>query len=73
LVINKQIGQWGAAIPMTNVYNQANDVGRVPMTMAATPAHVEEYTITIRPAGAGRGAIDFAWGDKVATAAFTFR
>ncbi|MEX2283814.1 MAG: DUF2911 domain-containing protein [Gemmatimonadota bacterium] len=73
LAINKQIGQWGAALPMTNVYNQANDVGRVPMTMAATPSHVEEYTITIRPAGAGRGAIDFAWGDKVATAAFTFR
>jgi hypothetical protein len=73
LAINKQIGQWGAANPMINVYNQANDVGRVPMTMAATPSHIEEYTITIRPAGAGRGAIDFAWGDKVATAAFTVR
>ncbi len=73
LAINKQIGQWGAALPMTNVYNQANDVGRVAMTLAAAPAHVEEYTITIRNVGPGRGAIDFAWGDKVATAPFTVR
>jgi hypothetical protein len=74
LLINKQIGQWGAAIPMTNVYNPANDVGRVPMTFAPTPAHVEEYTIAIRSLGPGRGgAIDFAWGDKVATATFTVR
>ena len=73
LLINKQVGQWGAALPMSNVYNQANDVGRVPMTLAATPSHVEDYTITIRNVGPGRGAIDFAWGDKVATAAFTVR
>ena len=71
LIINKQIGQWGAG---PNVYNPANDLGRVPLTLAAAPEHVEEFTITIRNAGGPtRGAIDFAWGDKVATAQFTVR
>ena len=70
LIINKKIGGWGAG---PNSYDPAQDLGRVPMTLAPTPAHVEEYTITIRAAGPGRGAIDFAWADKVATAAFTVR
>jgi hypothetical protein len=70
LVINKKIGGWGAG---PNSYDPAQDLGRVPMTLTATPAHVEEYTITIRQAGPGRGALDFAWADKVATAAFTVR
>lgn len=70
LVINRKIGGWGAG---PTSYVQSEDLGRIPMTVANTPGHVEEYTITIRPAGPGRGAIDFAWGDKVATAAFTVR
>jgi hypothetical protein len=67
LIVNRQVGQWGTA------YNAANDIGRVPMTLAPSPEHVEDFTITIRSLGQNRGAIDFAWGDKVATAAFTVR
>jgi hypothetical protein len=67
LVINRQVGQWGT------VYNPAQDLARIPMTMAATPEHVEEFTINIRSLGGGRGAIDLAWGSQVATAAFTVR
>jgi hypothetical protein len=67
LIVNRQVGQWG-----TN-YNAANDVGRVRMETAKTPEHVEDFTITIRPAGQGRGAIDFAWADMVATAPFAVR
>jgi hypothetical protein len=70
LVINKKVGGWGAG---PTSYDPAQDLGRVAMTLAPAPAHVEEYTITIRNAGPGRGAIDFAWADKVATAAFTVR
>jgi len=52
----------------------STDLGRVAMTLAPTPAHVEDFTITIRPvAGQPRGTFEFAWGDKVATAAFTVR
>ena len=65
LIVNKQTGQWGT------VYDPAQDVGRIPMQMAATPAHVEEMTVTVRTLGANRGAIDFAWGDSMASASFT--
>jgi len=67
LIVNKQVGQWGTE------YTAAQDIGRVKMEMAKTPEHVEDFTITIRAAGANRGFIDLAWGDSVATAAFTIR
>ena len=67
LIVNKQTGQWGT------VYDPAQDVGRVPMTMAASPNHVEQFTITVRSMGAARGALEFAWGDKVASVPFTAR
>jgi hypothetical protein len=70
LAINRQVGQWGAG---ANIYDAAKDLGRVPLTMAATPEHVEEFTINIRNTGQGRGAIEFAWGAQMATAAFTVR
>ena len=73
LAINKQVGQWGAGNPMSAVYNPANDVGRVPLTLAAAPQHVEEFTINIRNLGQNRGAIDLAWGNQVASASFTAR
>jgi len=67
LIVNKQVGQWGTG------YNAANDIGRVAMTMAPAPDHVEDFTITIRSLGQNRGAIDLAWGDRVATAGFVVR
>ncbi|MBI3983206.1 MAG: DUF2911 domain-containing protein [Gemmatimonadetes bacterium] len=67
LVINRQVGQWGTS------YNQAQDLGRVPLQMATTPEHVEDLTITIRNLDGGRGAFDFAWGSQVATATFSVR
>lgn len=67
LLINRQIGQWGT------VYDAGQTIGRVPMQMAAAPAFVEEFTISIRQAGPNRGALDFAWGPSVATAAFAIR
>ena len=65
LIINKQVGQWGTE------YHAEHDVGRVKMELAKTPEHIEDFTITIRPTGPGRGVIDLAWGDSVATATFT--
>jgi len=65
LIVNRQTGQWGT------VYDPAQDLGRVPMQMAATPSHVEEMTVTVRSLGGNRGAIDFSWGPSVATASFT--
>jgi hypothetical protein len=67
LIVNRQVGQWGTQ------YNSANDIGRVAMQLADAPQHVEDFTITVRSLGQGRGAFDFAWGDKVATAPFMLR
>jgi hypothetical protein len=43
------------------------------MDMAKTPEHVEDFTITVRASSPTRGAMDFAWGDSVATATFSVR
>ncbi len=68
LIINKQTGQWGTS------YDPAQDLGRVPMTLAPAPAFVEQFTITIRAMPPGtRGAFDFAFGPSVATATFLVR
>jgi hypothetical protein len=64
LIVNKQVGQWGTD------YSASQDVGRVKMDLAKTPEHVEDFTITVRNTGPNRGAMDFAWGDSVATANF---
>jgi hypothetical protein len=67
LIVNKQVGQWGTE------YQASQDVGRMKMDFGRTPEHVEDFTITVRNAGPNRGAIDFAWGDSMATAPFTVR
>jgi len=67
LIVNKQVGQWGTD------YTASQDIGRVKMDLAKTPEHVEDFTITVRATGPNRGAMDFAWGDSIATANFTVR
>ncbi|HYW31248.1 MAG TPA: DUF2911 domain-containing protein [Gemmatimonas sp.] len=64
LIVNSQSGQWGT------IYDQARDVGRVPLTMTATPSPVEEFTITVQAAGANRGTMRFAWGPSVGSVDF---
>ncbi|MEQ1692013.1 MAG: DUF2911 domain-containing protein [Gemmatimonas sp.] len=65
LLVNKQTGQWGTQ------YDVAQDLGRVPMTMTATPGHVEEFTIAVRATGANRGAIEMSWGPSMMSVPFT--
>lgn len=64
LVVNKQVGQWGT------VYDQSKDLARIPLTMAASPEHVEEFTIMLRQSAPSRGALEISWGAQTATAAF---
>lgn len=54
LIINKQHGQWGT------VYDQAQDLARVPMRVRPLPDPVEQMTITLRREGSG-GVIVVAW------------
>ncbi len=52
LIVNKQTGQWGTS------YNEAQDLGRVPMTASKLDKPVEQLTITI----AG-GNLEIHWAD----------
>ena len=63
LVVNKQTGQWGTQ------YDQAQDLGRVTMTVAATAAPVEQLTIKIGDTAAG-GELHFEWESTRAVATF---
>ena len=67
LIINKQTGQWGLT------YNQAQDLGRVTMTMAKPPAMVEELKYTLTDAGGNKGTLTLAWENVVATVPFTVK
>ncbi|MDB4873875.1 MAG: hypothetical protein JWM41_321 [Gemmatimonadetes bacterium] len=67
LIVNKQVGQWGTE------YQPSQDLGRVKMDFARTAEHVEDFTINVRATAPNRGAIDFVWGDSMATANFTVR
>lgn len=53
-VINKETGQWGTA------YKAENDLGRVDMKVETLDTPVEQFTITIEPAGKG-GQIVMTW------------
>ncbi|MCU0617201.1 MAG: DUF2911 domain-containing protein [Gemmatimonadaceae bacterium] len=64
LAINKQTGQWGTE------YDQARDLARVPLTVTALPAVVEQMQLTIAPAGAG-GELAMSWDRTKAAARFT--
>ena len=61
LIVNKQTGQWG-----TN-YDQAQDLGRVPMKVGKLDAPREEMTIAIRPGEAGKGTLAIEWESTAAT------
>jgi hypothetical protein len=64
LIVNKQTGQWGTQ------YDATQDLGRIPMALAATPSHVEQFTVSVRALGPARGVIDMAWGPSVASVPF---
>ena len=62
LVINKTAKQWGAFS-----YDAKEDLGRVPMKVAASPAPVEQFTIEVLPAGERKAILKLSWDKRVAT------
>ncbi len=55
LIINKQTGQWG-----TN-YDEKQDLARVDMKKSSTSSPVEQFTISINPAGGGGATLEMQW------------
>lgn len=63
LVVNKTAKQWGAF-----KYDAAQDLGRVPMTVAAGSKPVEQFTIEMVPAGK-QVTLKMSWDKTVASVA----
>ncbi len=55
LIVNKQVGQFGTE------YDEKQDLGRVKMTLAQTPAPVEKFTIELLPAGGNKVLLKMTW------------
>ena len=65
LIVNKQTGQWGLT------YNQAQDLGRVPLTTTKAPSPIETFYIKLSQAGGNNGKLEMGWADVVASVNFT--
>jgi hypothetical protein len=65
LIVNKQTGQSGLA------YDKAQDLCRVPMTMAKPPATVENLKYTVTDRGNGKGLLTLAWENYSASVPIT--
>jgi hypothetical protein len=67
LIINKQTGQWGLS------YDQAQDLGRVPMDISKPPAAIETLKYTLTSTGADSGKLQLEWENVVASVPFTIK
>jgi hypothetical protein len=67
LVVNKQTGQFGTE------YDQAQDLGRVPMTMSKPPAPIETYKMTLSSAGGNKGKLQLEWENVIASVPITVK
>ena len=67
LIINKQTGQWGLS------YDQAQDLGRVKMTMSKPPAMVENLKYTLSDEGGSQGKLVLEWENHSASVLFTVK
>jgi hypothetical protein len=65
LIVNKQTGMSGLD------YDQAQDLGRVKMTMSKPAAPVETFKIKLESAGGNKGKLTLAWENIVASVPFT--
>lgn len=65
LIVNEQTGQWGTQ------YDQAQDLGRIPMTVRAIDEPVELFVISIEPRGARKGVLKLTWETTEASVPIT--
>lgn len=74
LIVNRQIGQWGAdRNDFKRVYDEANDVVRVPLTREPLSPAVDQFTFTVERAPGGGGVLRLKWDDAQYSAAFQVR
>jgi len=67
LIVNKQTGQWGLS------YDAGQDLGRVKMTMSKPAAPVEVLRYSLTDEGGGKGKLQLAWENHVASVPITVK
>jgi hypothetical protein len=68
LIINKQIGQWGAG---PNIYDEKNDVVRIDLKKEALAQPVDQFTLTVARNPDGSGALKLSWENIQYSTSFT--
>lgn len=63
LIVNKQVGQWGANRDFKRVYDEANDVARIALKKEPLSSTVEQFTIAIERGSSGGGTLKLMWAD----------
>jgi hypothetical protein len=61
LIVNKQTGQWGTD------YDQAQDLGRVKMTVKQVKETVETFAINVKPTTGKNGVLTLTWENTEAS------
>ena len=61
LIVNKTAKQWGAF-----KYKEADDLGRTKMKVSKSGSPVEQFTITLTPAGASAATLKMEWEHTIA-------
>lgn len=62
LIVNKTAKQWGAFS-----YKESDDLGRTEMQVSKSSSPVDQFTITLTPAGSDTATLKMAWEGTVAS------
>ncbi|MFI5087254.1 MAG: DUF2911 domain-containing protein [Terriglobales bacterium] len=66
LIVSKKTGEWGIPYP-----GEQNDLARINMKTAKTPAAVQDFTISFDKRGPNAGVIKFDWENTSASVDFS--
>src|SRR5260221_5060687 len=74
LVINKQIGQWGATRgDMKEIYDESLDIARINLKKDALDKPVDQFTMAIEKNSSGGGLLKMSWESTQFSAPFTVK
>jgi hypothetical protein len=74
LVVNKQVGQWGATRgDLKEVYDESRDVGRIDLKKDALDKPVEQFTMAVEKNPSGGGVLKLIWESTQFSVPFTVK
>jgi hypothetical protein len=74
LVVNKQIGQWGATrSDLKEIYDESLDVARINVKKDALDKPVEQFTMAVEKNPSGGGVLKLMWEGTQFSVPFTVK